>query len=566
MVSHQLDENPGSPLVQDRFAATGASVSVFHYRTGRAIALSRFVLASVFLLAIYIDPSQPATAPDRVYLFLSFYVATAAAATVVAWRSWWWDRRLATTMHWIDLVVFALVVFSTEGYTSPFFTFSLFLLFSTAMRWGGHETMRTAVAVNILFLIAGLTSGLLTAIEIDVQRLMIRATYLIVLSALCVWFTYDRDRLAVRSSLPTRLGRFLPDADLPQVICSHISARTAGQRVICILRDHEEPRVRLCQRGGDGDTLNPDDEKRICDLLDVMPAEPFLLDSRTARILVGSAQSAQASFAHERLNHFCTEHHLGALLGFVARTEDWECAVFISDLALITSDDLTTGAELAEEVAFLRRRAVVSLLSDQATLQRARLSIARDLHDSVAQIVAGVSFRLEGFKRSGKTAAELAPSFEVLQDELASEQVLLRSLIADLRQPNFPLETSELETHLTELANRLERQWGILCTVATHTKIRVSKSLEREINQMVREGVANAVRHGGADCVTVILRALDDQLMVEICDNGTGWSSTAPAFPRTLTERAEALGGTLDTDSSSERTIVRIALPAGAIG
>jgi len=200
-------------------------LSTFRYRTGGAIAASRLVLASVFLLAIYVDPSQPSAAPERVYIFLAAYVLTAAIVTIVAWYSWWWDHRLASPMHVTDLSVFALVVFSTEGYTSPFFTFSLFLLLSAAMRWGWRETTRTAIAVNVLFLVAGLASGLLEAIEIDGQRLLIRGTYLAVLSALCVWFTFDRDKLARRASLPTRLRGFNADTDLMECPPSAFNGR-----------------------------------------------------------------------------------------------------------------------------------------------------------------------------------------------------------------------------------------------------------------------------------------------------------------------------------------------------
>lgn len=61
-------------------------------RARRAIATSRFVLASIFLLAIYIDPSQPSAAPDRVCFMLALYVLIALGMMVVASRSWWWDK------------------------------------------------------------------------------------------------------------------------------------------------------------------------------------------------------------------------------------------------------------------------------------------------------------------------------------------------------------------------------------------------------------------------------------------------------------------------------------------
>lgn len=109
------------------------------------------MLASVFLLAICIDPSQPSAAPAQIYALLAVYIAVAAALAAVAASSWWWDHRLARPAHALDLLVFAAVVFATEGYTSPFFTFSLFIILSASIRWGGRQTVRSAITVNLFF-------------------------------------------------------------------------------------------------------------------------------------------------------------------------------------------------------------------------------------------------------------------------------------------------------------------------------------------------------------------------------------------------------------------------------
>jgi hypothetical protein len=178
-------------------------------KVGQVVGLSRLVLASVFLLAIYIDPNQPAAAPGATYLVLQVYVVLALVLLVLTWRNWWLDHRLARPAHWFDLVVFAVIVFSTEGYTSPFFTFSLFLLFSTAVRWGRRETTETAIGLSMVFLLTGLGSALYTRGDIDFQQLLIRATYLAVLSLLFVWYSM-RDAAAhnTTSCGPASVGRW----------------------------------------------------------------------------------------------------------------------------------------------------------------------------------------------------------------------------------------------------------------------------------------------------------------------------------------------------------------------
>jgi len=66
------------------------------HRSGRVIALGRFVLAAIFLFAIWIDSSQPARNAPETYWLLASYVAVAAMvepgagieARPTGWMSW----------------------------------------------------------------------------------------------------------------------------------------------------------------------------------------------------------------------------------------------------------------------------------------------------------------------------------------------------------------------------------------------------------------------------------------------------------------------------------------------
>lgn len=545
-------------MMSERFDRTGAIARGVQQRSGRAIALSRLVLASVFLLAIYIDPSQPSAAPERIYFLLAVYVALALAASFIAWRSWWWDHGLARPMHLVDLLLFAAVVFSTEGYTSPFFTFSLFLLLSASIRWGGRETARTAIAVNLLFLAAGTLSGSLTTVEIDVQRLLIRSTYLIVLSLLCIWFALDRDRLAQRLSLHKLLREAPERAHLPQLFCDHVAAHLAADRVICVSHDDSEPWELICERNAIGEVRIEKGSDLDSGLLAALPDDPFLFDSDTGRMLAGRAQQAHALDVPDELGDFARNRKLGPALGIPVRLDQLDCALFVCGLPLISIDDLTAGAELAEEVAFLQKQSLFKHMSEQAASDRTRLSIGRDLHDSVAQVVAGISFRLEGFKRSGKAAVELAADIEMLQGELSAEQRQLRMMIADLRRPGMAKIRLSSSAHLADLAERLGRQWNIACTFTSPSGLKITPNVERELNQIVREGVANAVRHGKANRVAIVLQAAERGILIEIIDNGWDRPSGDTFRPRSLCERAATMGGTLDARAGEEGTRVRI--------
>ena len=123
--------------------------------SGRVIALGRLMLATLFLVALLIDVSQPSQAPTETYQLLLVYQLFAVAVTVATWNNWWLDAKLAGPAHAVDIGLFTVLVFVTEGYTSPFFVFFVFLLLSAAIRWGWKETTLTAILVAILYLVAG---------------------------------------------------------------------------------------------------------------------------------------------------------------------------------------------------------------------------------------------------------------------------------------------------------------------------------------------------------------------------------------------------------------------------
>ncbi|QDM39909.1 histidine kinase [Altererythrobacter sp. TH136] len=518
------------------------------------------------MLAIYIDPSQPSAAPAQIYALLAVYIAVAAALAFIAASSWWWDHRLARPAHALDLLVFAAVVFATEGYTSPFFTFSLFIILSASIRWGGRQTVRSAITVNLFFLLSGLAADVFGNSEIDVQRLLIRSSYLGVLSLLCIWFAYDRDRLARRATLRRRLQDPAEDekGNLPQLICNHVAARLNASRVVCVSRDEGEPWALVHQMDGSGRLSGARATPVAAALFGAMPDEPVLLDGRSGRMLAGTATDARQIDMPKALRQFAEASDLGHAIGITIHTQDFECAILAAGAASLSSDDLTTAAEVREELEFLVKQDLLSSLSQQAERQRVRFSIGRDLHDSVAQVVAGISFRLEGFKKSGKSATELAEDIEILQQELATEQRQLRSMIADLRRPNSQVRRTDVAAHLTALVQRLARQWDIACTFTSPADLIVAPDLERELNQMVREGVANAVRHGRADRVAIVLQASGSGLALEIIDNGRESIAPGEVRPRTLSERAAALSGYLKGTTGPEGTRIRVDLPMGA--
>src|SRR5919112_5826491 len=96
----------------------------------------------------------------------------------------------------------------------------------------------------------------------------------------------------------------------------------------------------------------------------------------------------------------------------------------------------------------------------------------------------------------------------------------LRPFISALRS-GTQTELAELAKDLQSLANRLSRQWDIQCTFSAQpTDMAVASRLHLDAQQLVREAVANAVRHAGAKNVSIRLGAADDELRLDFINDG----------------------------------------------
>lgn len=83
-------------------------------------------------------------------------------------------------------------------------------------------------------------------------------------------------------------------------------------------------------------------------------------------------------------------------------------------------------------------------------------------------------------------------------------------------------------------------------------RCRLGRAAEIAVYRIVQEVLTNVLRHAGARRVTLVVRALDRDLVIEIEDDGCGMQ--VPLAPSSfgllgMHERARAIGGVLAIDS-----------------
>lgn len=198
-----------------------------------------------------------------------------------------------------------------------------------------------------------------------------------------------------------------------------------------------------------------------------------------------------------------------------------------------------------------------SAYAETAVLEERR-RVARDLHDGVAQELSFISSQMHWLRREPddhEASSQIMESVERALDES-------RGAISALSRPlNEPLHTT-LEHSAKEIATR----FGARLELDLDRRVIVPPAWEGALPRILREAVANAVRHGRARNVAVHLRN-GDRNSLTIDDNGEGFDPSKPQSANSyglisMRERTEALGGEFTISSQPGRgTTVEIVLP-----
>lgn len=186
-----------------------------------------------------------------------------------------------------------------------------------------------------------------------------------------------------------------------------------------------------------------------------------------------------------------------------------------------------------------------------------RERISRDLHDGTVQPYLGLKFGLEALRMKVPDDDALAADVDELVRVTDTAILQLRGYIRDLR-------TSEVEgtyaalTVIRAQVQQFEDYSGLKVEIhAPEFDLKGSKLLE--VRQIIAEGLSNIRRHSSAR--QAVLDIVVEQNILRIAFINPV-ANIVPAFtPRSLTERAAAMGGWVEAARLATQTVVRIVLP-----
>jgi two-component system NarL family sensor kinase len=200
-----------------------------------------------------------------------------------------------------------------------------------------------------------------------------------------------------------------------------------------------------------------------------------------------------------------------------------------------------------------------------------RRHIARELHDSVGQLLAALGMNLavvqqQANKLDGAAARALSENTAMV-DQISRE---IRT-ISHLLHPPL-LEAAGLVSAIRWYVDGFSERSQITVSLDIPEQFgRLSDEMEIAIFRMVQECLTNIHRHSGAPSATIRMHEEDQQVLIEVHDQGKGISQekqlalrssrrTGVGF-RGMRERLRQLGGSLEIQSDGAGTVVTATLP-----
>ncbi len=224
---------------------------------------------------------------------------------------------------------------------------------------------------------------------------------------------------------------------------------------------------------------------------------------------------------------------------------------------------LEMGIDITE-----RRKLEKEVLRISASEQQ---RIGRDLHDSLGQLLTGISFMSEllGRKLADKSVSEAAQAVEISKHvKQALRQV--RSLARGLCPVD--LEAGGLTRSLQELASSVGDLFGVSCLFQCDGSVIVDDvAVATHVYRIAQEAVNNAIKHGQAKHVWISLTADEDnKTVLKIEDDGIGLPENLDSSEGMglyiIRYRAGMIGGSLDIHRRFDNgMIVRCSFPGGEV-
>ncbi len=181
---------------------------------------------------------------------------------------------------------------------------------------------------------------------------------------------------------------------------------------------------------------------------------------------------------------------------------------------------------------------------------REQRRIGQDLHDSLCQHLAGIGFMGKVLEKKIIEQHPLTPSDVNEIVTLIDQAITMTRGFARGLNP-VRLEADSFVFALSELADNVGKLFGITCRFEYSNLILIhDNTMATHLYRIVQEALNNAIKHGKADTVTIMLRQDGTTCILTVQDNGIGIGNITNQGKglglNIMQYRASMIGATLD--------------------
>ena len=540
----------------------------------RLVNVTRLILALSALIIIYLDPSEPDRLVNITYTTLALYTGYSALVYFISLRH---DSIFGSIpLYWLDVAWYVLLISLSSGTNSLFFFFFFFAILVASFRAGYKAGMEVTVVSATLFVTIGYFT---TPTPIEPNRFVLRAIYLASIGYLMAYWggseTTHKRRLALlkdvsRSSNP-RFGvdhtidsimrklRAFYDADTCLLINTGSPAN--AQTLRRVDRRHLESVNRIESVGAEASQLlvwQPEWavtwhngssgrwlRKTACSIYDFSSGERVKNVDETYTWIADLLDTNSFITVPVYQRHTFTGRLYLTAKGRYFNYSDIEFLRQVIDHVMPMIDNIQLVDRLASQASDYERQ-----------------RISRDIHDSAIQPYIGLKLGLDALRRTVSNDDPVANGLAELAERTDSVIKDLRTYVGGLQDGGSSERVNVLTSSVERHAKELGEFYGIKVDVQIATHLNLNDRLAAELFQIVREGLSNIRRHTAATGARVSMASVNGDMVLEIENDAPSGDIHHTFTPRSITERALALGGRVSVNvNHAGLTIVSVIIP-----
>ncbi|HUS10182.1 MAG TPA: histidine kinase [Pyrinomonadaceae bacterium] len=546
----------------------------------RMISAMRAVLALSALLVIYFDPSEPDRLVYPTYFALAAYAMYSLLIYFLAIRN---SRLLPDKiLHWLDVAWYLVLIALSSGTNSIFFFFFFFAILVASFGWGFNSGLRVTIVSAVLFTIVGYATGP-EKTDLELNRLLLRPIQLLALGYMIAFWGRVQSNLKARLGLLKEVSlvsnpRFGVERTIRSLLGSLRSSYGAETCLLILPKSQTGQPIRLYGSSSEGTytlhraDLNGEDPQNAPNEISEETARSFLPASPTQAIIYRKEKPGEVSLYDTKTGVSSKGDSKG--LGFVNAFDGKSCfsvPVYyrsqpVGRLYIVGGShpfnygDIDFVLQVMAQVTGVLEniRLVDSLASDAAGQERRK--IAQDIHDSVIQPYIGLQFGLTSVKQKLQSGEDALSNVEELLTLTTGEIADLRSYVGGLRRGESPRDI--FLPAVRRFAAKFSEATGLNVEIDGRDDLPVYDRLAAELFQMIEEGLSNVRRHSTSTYAKLEIAIKDGNLEMQLRNERLRRLGKASFTPRSISERAAALGGrTVVYTDKNHDTVVSVQIP-----